>query len=1281
MALRTIQNRPVGTINGRAGAFLLGWVYDQHKKTPLTVDIFANDEKFITNYIANYPRPDLAEAGYGNGSFGIFVSIPPHLRADNRSIDVRVVESKTGRPLLHRKIALGRDTFSGGNPYMTRLDSVNGGGIRGWGIDIASPEKEINYRFLIDDVHFSTLKNDQERPDLANKFITEGAGGLVVEIPADRLPIGDHKIQLIAPDGEATTFTYKSPGHSTVLRSWSAGNPWDRGLTIIVPVYNAIEDVRICIDRLLQYTPRDIDILFIDDCSPDPEIWPLLQQTADRTHIRVIRNETNLGFTRTINAGIAASGDNDIIFLNSDARVTPRWTQGMRIAAYSRPRIATVTAMSDRAGAFSAPEIGNANELPPGVSEAEFAQAFRRASIGLYPEVPTGNGFCMYVRRDCIDEIGPLDAEAFPRGYGEENDFCMRAYSSGWRNIIDDRTYVFHERSKSFGEQKFDLMKAGRAIVDQRYPEYTEAIRVFSEGNHIQFARHRGRYALSEMNSGHKPLSRFLFVISTMTGGTPQTNRDLMNALDGSVEGWTLRCDSRMIQLSRITNGKLEVVRTHQLYEQVDPLSHRSAEYEAIVLQWLIEFDFDLVHIRHLGWHSLELPHLIHLCGVRSILSFHDYYLASPTVKMIDDTGVFLGNTYSQTLRENRQSLWPRNALPAPTGIFLQNWQERSLKAILQCDAFITTSESSRELLCDVFPEIPRDVFHVIPHGRDFTEFHQLDEDVDPEGPLRILVPGNIDLAKGLGIIRELVALDVGGKLEFHILGLVSKQEGPLPASIIAHGTYDREHFAGRVAAIRPHLGAIFSIWNETYCHTLTELWSVGLPALAFDFDTVAARIRKSGAGWVLDHHDVQTLYQNLIAIGRSQDEIQRKRDAVLNWQEGEGLANTTRVMASKYIPIYRDVLAGRPARITNERGPLIALVSPSGPDLRSANASTHIRVWERCLNRLDSNLNFVRMTPETLIAAIDRNELDIIIIQRDVVPMHLVGRVVEAAETAKIPYIFEMDDDLLNVAPDKDPDGRYRLYAPSLARLIEHASTVSVSTEALREKVLPLNRNVQVMPNGLSDRLWSGKAEPRAEGQTIRALYMGVPSHDEDFAAILPALERVANAVPNFKLALVGIAKAENPELFGKRWIEIIKIPSQQKNYPEFVPWLRNLAARVDFGIAPLTGATFNSYKSPLKILDYAGLGLPTLASDAPVYRDFAGRTPHLRLIPNETDAWERALLDQIAAGPRSTEVSETLRAWLDDNYLLSDIHPSFEDLLLPLLSTPDQRRSGEGE
>ncbi len=125
----------------------------------------------------------------------------------------------------------------------------------------------------------------------------------------------------------------------------------------------------------------------------------------------------------------------------------------------------------------------------------------------------------MFISRACMDEIGMLDEEAFPGGYGEENDFCMRAVRAGWRNIIDDRTYVFHDRSKSFREAKTDLLIRHRAVIDDRYPEYKKAIEVFSDGTLTNVARFQARRALIDCGTVSASLPRALYVTSTKTGG------------------------------------------------------------------------------------------------------------------------------------------------------------------------------------------------------------------------------------------------------------------------------------------------------------------------------------------------------------------------------------------------------------------------------------------------------------------------------------------------------------------------------------------------------------------------------------------------------------------------------------------------------------------------------------------------------------------------------------------------------------------------------------------
>jgi len=245
-------------------------------------------------------------------------------------------------------------------------------------------------------------------------------------------------------------------------------------VAVVVPIHNAAGSVARCLEALARWTPAPwVRLILIDDASSDAAIAPLLEQHALRDNVEVVHQTENRGYTRTVNAGIALAGSADVVLLNSDTQVGPRWLESLRLAAYGDDTVGTVTAVSDNAGAFSVPELEQYCPIPerwdlPATQRAVLQQAGLR-----FPELPTGNGFCMFVKRAVIERIGAMDADAFPSGYGEENDFCQRAIRAGFRNIIAGNVLVRHERSASFGDaRRAALGVAGMAVLRERYPQY-----------------------------------------------------------------------------------------------------------------------------------------------------------------------------------------------------------------------------------------------------------------------------------------------------------------------------------------------------------------------------------------------------------------------------------------------------------------------------------------------------------------------------------------------------------------------------------------------------------------------------------------------------------------------------------------------------------------------------------------------------------------------------------------------------------------------------------------
>ncbi|KUY88122.1 hypothetical protein WS47_22245 [Burkholderia territorii] len=253
----------------------------------------------------------------------------------------------------------------------------------------------------------------------------------------------------------------------------------NRDVTVIVPVYNALNESIACIESVIANSdPEHMRLLIIDDGSPDQRVFPALSKFDGIGNVTVVRNERNIGYTKTVNRGLKLAGRDDVVLLNSDTVVTPNWLLGLKIAAYGPDSVGTVTAMSDNAGAFSFPVPGRANPKPDGMSYDEYASVVLSGSTAKDPiELPTGNGFCMYIKRELVDKVGVFDEEAFPRGYGEENDFCMRGLKAGYKNLLSPWSFVFHVRTASFKGEKAKLVAEGNAALEKLHPDYPGRVR------------------------------------------------------------------------------------------------------------------------------------------------------------------------------------------------------------------------------------------------------------------------------------------------------------------------------------------------------------------------------------------------------------------------------------------------------------------------------------------------------------------------------------------------------------------------------------------------------------------------------------------------------------------------------------------------------------------------------------------------------------------------------------------------------------------------------------
>jgi len=253
---------------------------------------------------------------------------------------------------------------------------------------------------------------------------------------------------------------------------------------VVVPVYGGMEATRRCLESALAHRQQAAhEVIVIDDRGPEPAIGAYLDQLAAAGRITLLRNERNLGFVQSVNRGMALHPDRDVVLLNSDTEVANDWLDRLSRAAHSAPDIATATPFSNNATICSYPFEGWTGAVPGGLGLAGLDSVFATTLTGRTLDIPTAVGFCMYIRRDCLRGIGLFDAERYGRGYGEENDFCMRALKAGWRHVLAADAFVFHEGSVSFGPEKLELIERATRVLVEAHPDYPQRVHDFIARN------------------------------------------------------------------------------------------------------------------------------------------------------------------------------------------------------------------------------------------------------------------------------------------------------------------------------------------------------------------------------------------------------------------------------------------------------------------------------------------------------------------------------------------------------------------------------------------------------------------------------------------------------------------------------------------------------------------------------------------------------------------------------------------------------------------------------
>ncbi len=248
---------------------------------------------------------------------------------------------------------------------------------------------------------------------------------------------------------------------------------------IIVPIYNAAADLQRLLASLQNRVPSFARVVLVDDASTDPQIANLCQQFKAQAAFACEHrsNPRNLGFVATVNGAMERS-KNDVVLLNSDTIVSTGWLEAMTLVG-QQAKVASVTPWSNNAEICSFPKFCQNNAVPTDLEALAIAAKTLPADLNKDIDLPTGVGFCMYLTRKALNRIGGFDQATFGRGYGEENDWCVRAAGHGFRNLFCHRAFVAHVGGQSLAAvgEKPGGENLKRLLA--RYPFYHQRVADF----------------------------------------------------------------------------------------------------------------------------------------------------------------------------------------------------------------------------------------------------------------------------------------------------------------------------------------------------------------------------------------------------------------------------------------------------------------------------------------------------------------------------------------------------------------------------------------------------------------------------------------------------------------------------------------------------------------------------------------------------------------------------------------------------------------------------------
>lgn len=631
---------------------------------------------------------------------------------------------------------------------------------------------------------------------------------------------------------------------------------------VVVPVYDGLEETLACLYSVVASMPAlRFELVVIYDAGPNPVLLDALRDLAGQKFFTLLENARNGGFVTTANRGMAYDESRDVVLLNSDTEVYGDWLDRLRDACHGAEDIATVTPLTNNGEIASFPFWLTNNDQALEIDHAELDDAARRVNARATVDAPTGVGFCLYIRRAALSAVGLFDAEAFPRGYGEENDLCRRFVAQGWRNVIAGDIFVRHFGAVSFGATKAALSRRAGQTVERRHPGYHDLIQRFIRADDVRALRIRldaARWQRYLRALGRGAETR-LFVVHGLDGGTIRHAEHLAERL--IAEGCNvvfmlpdpteprhvgLYCAGGEAGNERAAGARVALngpgVPVTPNLQKIDIDRDTAALVDALGI-----LEVSAVHVHHiLGYGpgaGVWFADLQARLGIGFDITLHDYAAICPRVHCGDGTGRFCGLPAPRAC----ETCIRTNGTTADTpSAWL--WREQFRGLLKGARRIIAPSDGLARTIEAYYPELR---VQVRPHPENVDGLPFAADRARGQTPRHIVLLGAIGPHKGYDLLLAM-ARDAQRRrlpLRFTVVGYSSDDSRLRHAGVSVTGPYERDSLPSRIQELRPDAALFLSVVPESYCFTLSEALALGLFPIALDLGAIGDRLRDLGWG------------------------------------------------------------------------------------------------------------------------------------------------------------------------------------------------------------------------------------------------------------------------------------------------------------------------------------------------------------------------------------------------------------------------------------------------